>query len=94
MKLEEGLIVRGDVLYMLACWKEEQPEAEWLNEVCDDVESLPSARCDIVRCRNCKWWHETGFASKLVPTSRKCSMLDAYMQANSFCSYAERRTDD
>lgn len=61
-----------DVLYVLEYWKEQYPEAEWLDEVVYDMEHLTSPkpefgkwiREDGVRCSRCN----TKLQTKAQPT--------------------------
>ena len=54
-----------------------------------DIEELPSAQLEIIRCKDCKWWSNDDY--------RECSSPnydDGYVTpAGFYCGYAERRTD-
>lgn len=54
-------------------------------DACEGVEALPSAQPEIIRCKDC-----TRFEKK-----RGCNLVEGLniAKADSFCSYAERRTD-
>lgn len=57
------------------------------------LRSLPSAQPEIIRCRNCKYYREYGYANgkpKFIP---RCTFNAIYVNADDFCSKAERRTD-
>ena len=55
-----------------------------------DIEELPSAQLEIIRCKDCKWWSNDDY--------RECSSPnydDGYVTpAGFYCGYAERRTDE
>lgn len=55
---------------------------ETLSHAIRDIELLPSAQPEIIRCRDCK--HYDG---------RPCGIVDWYNTADDFCSRAEGRTD-
>ena len=42
---------------------------------------------EIVRCKDCKWFHDIGCAIQIVDDTDKPS-------ENDYCSFAERRTDE
>ena len=54
------------------------------------LEKLPSAQPEIIRCKDCKWWSNDDY--------RECSSPnydDGYITpAGFYCGYAERRTDE
>ena len=52
-----------------------------------DLKKLPSAQPEIVRCKDCKWFHDIGCAIRIVDDSDEPS-------ENDYCSFAERRTDE
>lgn len=52
-----------------------------------EIEELPSAQPEIIRCRDCKWFGKIGCAVQIVDESDRPS-------ENDFCSFAERRTDE
>lgn len=58
-------------------------KAEWCKWVLDQ---LPSARSEIIRCKDCKWFGEIGCAIEIVDDSDRPN-------ENDFCSFAERKTD-
>ena len=54
-----------------------------------EIEKLPSAQPEIVRCKDCKQfrrWIDTDICF--------CDITEAEMSDNDFCSRAERRTDE
>ena len=52
----------------------------------EEIEALPSAQPEIIRCKDCKWFGDIDCAIEIVDDSDRPS-------ENDFCSYAERRTD-
>lgn len=59
-------------------------------EAIRSIENLPSAQPEIIRCRDCAWGMTGNFSKKFF-----CSLTGAlaWVEPNSFCSYAERKTD-
>lgn len=53
-----------------------------VGKVCD----APTIEPEIVRCKDCKWFHDIGCAIRIVDDSDKPS-------ENDYCSFAERKTD-
>lgn len=51
--------------------------------VVEMLEQLPSAQPEIIRCKDCKYYHD----------SDGCFFSTAETEENGFCSWAERRTD-
>lgn len=62
------------------------------SELYDMISSLPSAdrlQTDIVRCKDCKYWHSnTEFCSQF---SHKSAGIAQRMLPDDFCSYGERK---
>ena len=60
------------------------------NPIMEEIEQLPSAQPEIIRCKDCKWWSNDDY--------RECSSPnydDGYVTpAGFYCGYAERRTDE
>ena len=55
-----------------------------------DIEELPSAQLEIIRCKDCKWWSNDDYRECLSP-----NYDDGYVTpAGFYCGYAERRTDE
>lgn len=52
-----------------------------------DVEALPAAQLEIIRCRDCMWFGEPGCAIEILDSSDK-------PKENDFCSFAERKSND
>ena len=50
------------------------------------LRNAPTIEPEIVRCKDCKWFHDIGCAIRIVDDSDKPS-------ENDYCSFAERRTD-
>ena len=58
--------------------------AEGVRDVIEDIKNAPSI--DIVRCQDCKHWRdEYGDGA--------CMRLDAWTDADDFCSYGEREVE-
>ena len=67
----------------------------------NDLEKLPSAQPEIVRCKDCKHWIPYDWMFSEVWQSRNiadypedemgCKWCDMSMKANDFCSRADRR---
>ena len=64
-----------------------QDEQGWLGAVAeclDEIEDLPSAQPEIIRCKACRWRDDYGHWLG-------CPVLNT--DDDNFCSYAERKTD-
>lgn len=63
---------------------DEREQYEWglglIESYIDDVEQLPSAQPEIIRCKECKFYD-----------GRPCGIVDWYNTADDFCSRAERK---
>ena len=69
-----------------------------------DVEKLPSAQPEIIRCKDCKyrmpydWMFSEIWRSQNINDYSEdeigCEYCDMAMKADDFCSHAERRTDE
>lgn len=59
---------------------------------CPDIESLPSVQPEIIRCRDCKHYY---YADNRIPQEKRysCDLDGDRWKPDSFCSFAERRTD-
>ena len=53
-----------------------------LTAIRDDIEQLPSAETDIIRCEDCEYYG----------SRRWCELHSSVFDDNAFCSYGERRT--
>ena len=62
--------------------------------VVEMLEQLPSAQPEIIRCKDCKYYHEYGYVNGKPKFLPKCTFNSIYANADDFCSRAERRTDD
>lgn len=71
-----------------------QSEAEAVREyfemVIKRLENLPTT--DLVRCGECKWWHEYGYCTRGMDTRESIGWIRR--THNDFCSYGERRADE
>lgn len=50
-----------------------------------ELDKIPSAEPEVIRCKDCKWFGDIGCAIRIVDDSDKPT-------ENDFCSFAERRT--
>ena len=58
-----------------------------LKQAAEEIKALPFAQPEIVRCKDCKWFHDIGCAIQIVDDTDKPS-------ENDYCSFAERRIDE
>lgn len=58
----------------------------WFNE-------LPSAQPDIIRCKDCKYYCEYGYVNGKPKFLPRCTFSAIYVDADDFCSKAERREE-
>lgn len=56
----------------------------------EDVEALPSAQPEIIRCKECKFYTEM----RQDLNTGICRLACRHLGGDGFCSEAERRTDD
>ena len=76
---------------------------EILDDVGRDVDRLPSAEPQIIRCKNCRHWIPYDWMFSEIWKSKNiadypedeigCACSDMAMKANDFCSRGERRTE-
>ena len=59
----------------------------------NDLEKLPSAEPQIIRCKDCKNW-DTTWTNDFSPNYHYCPMVDGVRKEDWFCADAERRTDE
>ena len=65
-----------------------------LNRADSEIEELPSAQPEIIRCNSCKYWTQATGKMKGYGLGR-CDFHDAdLVTCNGFCYWAERRIDD
>lgn len=57
-----------------------------------DIEALPSAEPEIIRCKDCKWCAEDYYTDGNAPCLI-CKNWDGGTDADGFCYEAERRTE-
>ena len=55
--------------------------------------SLPSVQPDIIRCKDCKYYREYGYVNGKPKFLPRCTFSAIYVDADDFCSQAERRED-
>ena len=80
-------------------WVKGENDAEYIKLLCDALERDKkiiskaiakirelSARPEVIRCKDCKWFGDIGCAISIVDDSDK-------PKENDFCSFAERRGD-
>lgn len=54
----------------------------------NDLEKLPSAQPEIIRCKDCDWW------TKQEDSPRgRCALFQIYSTGGWFCGSAERKED-
>lgn len=56
----------------------------WVDDAMDDVDGFGDNGIDIVRCKECRHWQNKYGDSA-------CMLMDAWIDADGFCSYGERR---
>lgn len=84
----DDLISRQAVLDLIAVWAYDlcYKEDEW--RAAEEIENLPSAQLEVIRCKDCKQfrrWIDTSVCF--------CGITEFKTSDNDFCSRAERRTD-
>ena len=63
-----------------------------LSEAEDVIMGLPSAQPDIIRCKDCKYWHSGSCEyPEHVVNCQDYYVGDIETEAEHFCGYAERR---
>lgn len=85
-------IERQDVLNLLDSVY--QYMGNWLVQYIEEgISSIPPAQPEIIRCRDCKHYY---YADNRIPQEQRytCDLDGDRWTADSYCSYAERRTDD
>ena len=65
---------------------------EILDDVGRDVNRLPPAEPQIIRCKDCKNW-DTTWTNDFSPNYHYCPMVDGVRKEDWFCADAERRTE-
>lgn len=69
----------------------DHPFWEGLIVALDIVEQLPSVQPEIIRCRDCKYYRKYGYINGKPEFLPKCTFCSIYVNADDFCSKAERR---
>lgn len=64
-----------------------------VSDCVDEIEKLPSAESEIIRCKDCKWCREHYDTDGNAPYW-VCTNWDGGTDADGFCHEAERRTDE
>ena len=57
------------------------------------LSDLPSAQPEIIRCKDCKYYREYGYVNGKPKFLPKCGFNSIYVNADDFCSRAERREE-
>lgn len=57
------------------------------------IDDLPSAQPEIIRCRDCEHWDKT-WTNDWPPDYHYCPMMDGIHKGDFYCADAERRTDE
>lgn len=67
------------------CYRCENPH---IDVIVDELEQLPSAQPEIVRCKDCKWWH-----TDRLPVAGKhgCDKFCDFVKPDFYCGLAEKR---
>lgn len=55
---------------------------------------MPSAQPEIIRCKDCKYYCEYGYVNGKPKFLPRCTFSAIYVDADDFCSKAERREDE
>ena len=61
--------------------------------IIEELNVLPSAEPEIIRCRDCEHWDKS-WANDWEPNCHYCPMIDRVCGENWYCAGAERRTAD
>ena len=64
-----------------------------VRQILGDLEDLPSAQPEVIRCKDCKYW-DTTWQNDDAPNYHYCPMLDGIREDDFYCADAERRTDE
>lgn len=92
--MSKRLIYAEDAIDALMEILDRPNHAEFLytDEICKALEELPSAQPQIIRCRDCKHYH---YADSHIPQEQMCTCeIDGNIWSpDSYCSFAERRTN-
>lgn len=65
----------------------------WLIRAASEIEKLPSAQPEIIRCKDCiYWWESHKMCKRNKDKNHNCACMDC--DADFYCKYAERRTDE
>jgi hypothetical protein len=64
-----------------------------LEVIAVDIEQLPTAQPEIVRCKNCKNW-DTTWQNDWAKNYHYCPIIDGTRNGDWYCADAERRTDE
>ena len=56
----------------------------------NDLDKLPPAQTEIIRCKDCKYW-DTTWQNDYAPNYHYCPMIDGTRRNDFYCADAERR---
>ena len=59
----------------------------------ENIERLPSAQPEIIRCKDCKDW-DTTWQNDWAKNYHYCPLVDGTRNGDWYCADAERRTDE
>ena len=68
-------------------------ELNIIKAVLYELQSLPSAKPKIVRCKDCKFWKKYGYINGKPEFLPKCGFNQIYTGKDDFCSRAERKNN-
>jgi hypothetical protein len=63
------------------------------HELLKAIDKLPSVQPEIIRCKECKYYREYGYVNGKPKFLPRCTFSAIYVDADDFCSQAERRED-
>lgn len=58
----------------------------------EKIEDMEKNMAEVVRCKDCRYWHEDALACEYLPRSENGTRPAWY--GDDFCSYGERKTDE
>lgn len=58
-----------------------------------DIDQIPSAQPEIIRCKDCEHW-DTTWQNDFAPNYHYCPLIDGTRRDDFYCADAERRTDE
>ena len=86
--LTEGINnMRGDLISRQAAI-DAIKTSRYLVDAMEKIIRLPSAQPEIIRCKDCTYWHDSGKCDYFSIPERN---IEVYMDKDGFCSEADRR---